>query len=171
MKKLVLLFLVFFVFGKKEVYPDTKADKKPKYVSGELYCNACQGVVRELLRKLRHRTGEADVIAAMEDICNMWHYTAYDFPPPEFKKGCEAFTGYYSEDLERALVNRKKLDIDVETHFCHEITKACVEVFWEHIPGEGINAAEPPTPLKKAETDVSELIEEPDKVQDKHEDL
>ncbi|CAG9315031.1 unnamed protein product [Blepharisma stoltei] len=143
--KFLLLILLVAVLAKKEKYPDSKAKSKPRYLSGELYCNVCQGITRELLKKLRHRSNEADVIAAMEDICNMWTYTAYDFPPPEFKKGCGAFVGYHAEELERILTHRTMNDADLERYFCHEYTKACEDIFWEHVPGDGINSAAAPT--------------------------
>mmetsp|Transcript_32676 Transcript_32676/g.32391 ORF Transcript_32676/g.32391 Transcript_32676/m.32391 type:complete len:228 (-) Transcript_32676:50-733(-) len=143
--KFLLLILLVAVLAKKDKYPDSKAKSKPRYLSGELYCNVCQGITRELLKKLRHRSSEADVIAAMEDICNMWTYTAYDFPPPEFKKGCGAFVGYHAEELERILTHRTMNDADLEAYFCHEYTKACEDIFWEHVPGDGINSAAAPT--------------------------
>jgi hypothetical protein len=76
------------------------AFKKPTYTSNELYCNACQGMVREVMIKLRHRSSEADVVEAMTDICDMWQYAKYEFPPPEFKKGCESLIGDFDEEFE-----------------------------------------------------------------------
>jgi hypothetical protein len=123
--------------ARKQVYEETKAEKKPRYLSGELYCNACQGMIGELLIKLRHRTKESDIVDAMEDLCDMWKFAKYDYPPPEMKKGCEAILGQYSEELEKALMDRNMKDKDVETYFCFELTKACLEIWWEKIPGEG----------------------------------
>jgi hypothetical protein len=134
---LFLLFILSFVIAKKEIHPDTYAEKKPRYLTGELYCNACQGMVGELLLKLRHRTKHSDIIEAMDDLCDMWKFAKYDYPPPEMKRGCEAILGQYSEELESALMDRNMKDKDVETYFCFELTKACLEVFWEKIPGEG----------------------------------
>mmetsp|Transcript_13627 Transcript_13627/g.19907 ORF Transcript_13627/g.19907 Transcript_13627/m.19907 type:complete len:173 (-) Transcript_13627:88-606(-) len=134
-------FLVLFLglcLAKKSVFPDTKAPLKPRYVSGELYCNACQGIVQEALKRLRHRNSEADVIESLEDICNQWNFVVYDYPPPEMHKGCSALMGDYSEKLETALMKRFELDLDVEYYFCHEVTRACVDVFWETIPGESM---------------------------------
>lgn len=132
-----ILLVLCFVLGKKEIHPDTHAEKKPRYLTGELYCNACQGMVGELLIKLRHRTKHSDIIDAMDDLCDMWKFAKYDYPPPEMKRGCEAILGQYSEELENALMDRNLKDKDVETYFCFELTKACLEVFWEKIPGEG----------------------------------
>ena len=134
---LFCLMILCLALGKKEIHPDTHAEKKPRYLTGELYCNACQGMVGELLIKLRHRTKHSDIIEAMEDLCDMWKFAKYDYPPPEMKRGCEAILGQYSEELEKALMDRNMKDKDVETYFCFELTKACLEVFWEKIPGEG----------------------------------
>lgn len=135
--KLLVFGLICISLGKKEIHPDTHAEKKPRYLSGELYCNACQGMIGELLLKLRHRTKHSDIIDAMEDLCDMWKFAKYDYPPPEMKRGCEAILGQYSEELENALMDRNMNDKDVETYFCFELTKACLEVWWEKIPGEG----------------------------------
>jgi hypothetical protein len=133
----LLSILLLSTLARKEIHPDTHAEKKPRYLTGELYCNACQGMVGELLLKLRHRTKQSEIIDAMEDLCDMWKFAKYDYPPPEMKRGCEAILGQYSEDLERALMDRNMSDKDVETYFCFELTKACLEVWWEKIPGEG----------------------------------
>ena len=135
--KILILGLIFASYAKKEIHADTKAEKKPRYLSGELYCNACQGMIGELMIKLRHRTKESDIVDAMEDLCDMWKFAKYDYPPPEMKRGCEAILGTYSEELEKALMNRNMNAKDVETYFCFELTKACLEIWWEKIPGEG----------------------------------
>ena len=127
------------------------ASKRPKSVSSELYCVACQGIVRETLRRLHHKAQESDVIAAMEDLCDMWKYKTYDYPPPEMKRGCNALLGEFEEDLEWALSNRHKLDEDVETYFCHRKTKACGDLDQpETNLDDLIKEAEAKGPIKKA---------------------
>ena len=68
---IILFGLFFFAYARKEIHPDSKAEKKPRYLTGELYCNACQGMIGELMIKLRHRTKESDIIDAMENLCDM----------------------------------------------------------------------------------------------------
>lgn len=36
----------------------------------------------------------------------MKHFSVYEYPPPDMKKGCEAFMEGWSEETERALINR-----------------------------------------------------------------
>lgn len=57
------LFTSFIIKQKKNFFLEKKAKKNqlPLSVEPELYCNSCQAVVRESLKKLRHRTSESDV--------------------------------------------------------------------------------------------------------------
>ena len=76
----------------------------------------------------------------MSDICNPRYYSIYDFPPPDMRKGCEAFINVLScstysfsvslccyqgheEIIERGLVERKG-NADVEHYLCYTKTKA-----------------------------------------------
>lgn len=52
------------------------------------------------------------------------------------QKACNAIIGDFSEDLEDALIHRYERETDVETVFCIDTTKACLDVSWEKIPGE-----------------------------------
>jgi hypothetical protein len=106
---------------------DKSSDKRPTSTSPELYCNACQAVVRELLKKLRHRKSESDVMEAMDDVCNPELYMIYEFPPPEMREGCEAFIMDWEEVVERELQTRPNNDM-IENKICHEISKACHNV-------------------------------------------
>ena len=132
LRVLALSAVLFVAFAEKgvgmggwEEEPNPHAFKKPTYTSNELYCNGCQGMVRECLRKLRHRTSEADVVEAMTDICDMWQYAKYEFPPPEFKKACESLIADFDEVFEYGLVNRYALGLDAEQYICHDVTGAC----------------------------------------------
>lgn len=100
-------------------------DKRPKSVNEDLYCIACQGIVRETLRRLHGRTKQSEVIAVMEDLCDLWKYKTYDYPPPEMARGCNAILGNFEEELEWALTHRNELKEDVETYFCHRKIEAC----------------------------------------------
>lgn len=41
--------------------PEKSSPKRPTGTSPELYCNACQAVVREMVKRLKHRNSESDV--------------------------------------------------------------------------------------------------------------
>ena len=110
----------------------SKAPKKPNYVTPELYCMACQAIVRETAKRLYHKTSQADVIAVMEDLCDMWRYNTYDFHPPMMAKGCNAIHNYYEEELEWAMMHRYELE-DVEDHFCNKQIGACTDISLERV--------------------------------------
>lgn len=112
----------------------SKAPRKPKGVNTELYCVACRAIVRELLTKLRHRTKQSEVIDAMDNICYMWNFKIYEYPPPEMRRGCESLIRDFEEEFETALVNRHKYE-DVEKYICDEVTKACLDVVVTPMPG------------------------------------
>jgi hypothetical protein len=80
-------------------------------------------VVRELLKKLRHRKSESDVMEAMDDVCNPEHYMTYEFPPPEKKEGCEVFIMDWEEVVEKELQTRPDNEV-IEHKICHELSKA-----------------------------------------------
>jgi hypothetical protein len=42
-----------------------------------LYCSACRAIIKEALKKLKHRKGEADVFDALDGICNPELYYVY----------------------------------------------------------------------------------------------
>jgi hypothetical protein len=157
-----LLLLVLGLAVAREYPPESKAPKKPKLMSGELYCNACQGIVRELEKKLRKKTLESDVIEAMEEICDMWKYAAYEFPPPEFKKGCEAFVAEYDELIENAMEQRFTMETDVETYVCHEQTKACVDISLDFIPktDDSILIDNKKVPMKDGKVNLQEAMKD-----------
>eukprot|EP00331_Platyophrya_macrostoma_P028603 CAMPEP_0176446550 /NCGR_PEP_ID=MMETSP0127-20121128/24397_1 /TAXON_ID=938130 /ORGANISM="Platyophrya macrostoma, Strain WH" /LENGTH=175 /DNA_ID=CAMNT_0017832615 /DNA_START=45 /DNA_END=572 /DNA_ORIENTATION=+ len=129
----VLILVVLFVSiadakGKKKKAKSKEVeDIRPSHIQKELYCNSCQAIIRELLKKLRDKTSEQDVVDAMEDICNPKYYSIYDFPPPDMRKGCEAYINGHEEIIEKALIERKG-NRDVEQYVCYTKTKACVDV-------------------------------------------
>lgn len=113
--------------GKKKAASSKSSPKKPEGTSPELYCNVCQAIVKEQLKKLKHRKSETDVIDSLSDVCDPKYYYIYMFPPPEMKEGCQAFIMDWEEDLERVLMEREK-NSDVEQTICYDISKACVNV-------------------------------------------
>ena len=44
--------------------------KRPSYIKDTLYCNVCQAMVREIIKKIRDSTSEIDIMDAMSDICD-----------------------------------------------------------------------------------------------------
>jgi len=48
-------------------------------------------MTRELLRKVRVSTSEIDIMDAMATICSQDNYNTYEYPPPDMRRGCEAF--------------------------------------------------------------------------------
>jgi hypothetical protein len=75
-----VIFLIFLVniveLRKKKKKPKTKKQPvdpkslRPDRIAPELYCDACQAIVAEALKKLRGKKLESDVFEALEDICN-----------------------------------------------------------------------------------------------------
>lgn len=70
-----------------------------------------------MLKKLRHRKSESDVMEAMSDVCNPEYYMVYEFPPPEMREGCEAFIMDWEEVVEKELINRPNNDM-IEEKIC-----------------------------------------------------
>jgi hypothetical protein len=61
----------------KKEKPGKSSPKKPEGTSAELYCNACQAIVKESLKKLKHRKSEAEVFHVMNDVCDPKYYYIY----------------------------------------------------------------------------------------------
>jgi hypothetical protein len=58
---------------------------------------------------------------ALSDICAYRNFSIYEFPPPDMKKGCEAFLSGWNEELETALIERKSNET-IEDEICRDIT-------------------------------------------------
>ena len=112
---------------KKRPAPQKSSKKKPDSVSAELYCNACQAIVKESIKRLKHRKSEAAVFDVLSDACDPKYYYIYMFPPPEMKDGCTAFIMDWEEDLEKVLLERET-NAEVEQKICYEISEACKNV-------------------------------------------
>ena len=50
----------------------------------------------------------------------------YEYPPPDMKKGCEAFISGWSEEVELALIKRE--DNNVEDHICYKLTNVIMHI-------------------------------------------
>ena len=60
--------------GKKKVTipveeVEKSSQKRPSKTSPELYCNACQAIIRESIKTLKHRKSEADVFDFLSEAC------------------------------------------------------------------------------------------------------
>lgn len=72
----VLLVAAFLALGLAKGVKKS-SEKRPNKTSPELYCNACQAIVREALKELKHRKSETDVMATMIEICDPKKYMIY----------------------------------------------------------------------------------------------
>lgn len=44
---------------------------------------------------------------ALSNICSYKNFSVYEYPPPDMKKGCEAFIAGWSDELELTLAKRE----------------------------------------------------------------
>lgn len=112
---------------KEKKPPKDPREKRPDKVSKELYCDACQAIIKEAVKELRGKKKESDVFDYLENVCNPEKYYVYSHPPPEMREGCEAFVNGWEEKIEKVLVNRVNDERPVQ-ELCYEITKACENV-------------------------------------------
>jgi hypothetical protein len=80
------------------------------------------------LKRVRNKTNEWEVVDAMEDICNLWNFKVYAYPPPKMREGCDALIRDYEEEIEWAIAHRNELDEDVEDYICTTTIKACMDL-------------------------------------------
>ncbi len=81
----LLLFLItLFIESKKKkkkkttkIYPDNPKDRRPEKVKPELYCDACQAMVKEAIKALYGKKKETDVVDILSDVCNPEKYYVY----------------------------------------------------------------------------------------------
>lgn len=102
-------------------------DKRPDKIAPELYCDACQAIIKEAVKELRGKKKESDVMDYMETVCNPEKYYVYSHPPPEMREGCEAFINGWEEKIEKVLINRPDDETPLRK-LCYEITQACKDV-------------------------------------------
>ena len=70
---------------KSKPKPEKSSPKRPDGTSPELYCNVCQAICKETLKRLKHRKTEAEVFHELDSVCDPKHYYIYQFPPPEMR--------------------------------------------------------------------------------------
>lgn len=102
---LVIVSLISLIEAKKKKKSENE-DRRPVSIEPLLYCNSCVAVVRESLKKLKDSRREMDVDDTLSTICNQRNFAVYEYPPPDMKKGCEAFIGGWSEEVQVALMKR-----------------------------------------------------------------
>ena len=109
---------------------------RPDYIIPELFCETCRAVVNEVLKELRFKIKESDVIYYLSNIClDEEKFNAYEYIPKDIKATCGIFMGVYEDELTKFLSKRntetpyKSLIYD----FCDEYTQICkgVEVNYE----------------------------------------
>jgi len=138
MKKILLTLIVIYLIGftverqkKKQEKPPKKPfdpkSKRPDSVAPELYCDACQAIIKEATKELRGKKKESDVMAYLEGACNPEKYYVYSHPPPEMRTGCEAFINGWEEQVEKVLIGRPDDETPIR-RLCYEITQACQDV-------------------------------------------
>jgi len=62
---------------KKAEKPTNPKDRRPDKVKPELYCDACQAMVKEAIKSLFGKKKESDVIDLLSDVCNPEKYYVY----------------------------------------------------------------------------------------------
>lgn len=91
MRKLILLLSIIFIIStflveckkkkkktsKTEAKPENPKDRRPDKVKPELYCDACQAMVKEAIKALFGKKKETDVIDILGDVCNPEKYYVY----------------------------------------------------------------------------------------------
>ena len=110
---------------KKE--PKNPLEKRPEKIKPELYCDACQAIIKEAVKELRGKKKESDVMDYMDSVCQPEKYYVYSHPPPEMKEGCEAFINGWEEQVEKVLINRPDDETPIQ-RLCYDISKACQNV-------------------------------------------
>lgn len=90
MKKfIVLLFLALIVFvivesrkktkknNKKAEVPEDPLNRRPDGISKELYCDACQAMIKEGTKELRGKKSESEVFDMLDNVCDPEKYNVY----------------------------------------------------------------------------------------------
>jgi hypothetical protein len=88
MKSLFLLLTIVLLLslpaiqsGKKkkntQKKPENPKERRPDKVKPELYCDACQAMVKEAIKALFGKKKESDVIDVLTDVCNPEKYYVY----------------------------------------------------------------------------------------------
>ena len=101
------------------------SSKKPSETDPNLWCNVCQALVREMIKKLGSKKREYDVLEAYDGICKIESFPSYNFSPPEMVRACKDFVSEHEDDLVDGMVKRKN-NKEVESAICSDATEACI---------------------------------------------
>ena len=79
---LIILLVSINIDAKKRKKTQNKRNLDPKQykpnkLTPELWCDACNAIVRETNRLLRGKSSEADVFEVTDDVCNPERYYTY----------------------------------------------------------------------------------------------
>ena len=131
---IVIIFSVFpYIFSKKKKKKEKNPnDLRPTSISKELFCDACQAIIQEAIKRLRGLKKESDVLNYLTKVCDPERYNIYHFPPPQMREGCEAFYGAYGDEVEKVLINRDD-DANLVKQFCYEETRVCNGVDFKNL--------------------------------------
>lgn len=141
-RKISVLLTLAIIMAEMSLVMTASQPGKPKSVEPLLWCNSCQAIVREMLKKLGSKKREfqvrdklkraeinfEQVIEIWETICDYKNFNIYEFPPPDMKKGCEQFISEYEEEMIDGLVKRNGND-GVEHEICYNVTKVQILLF------------------------------------------
>src|SRR5688572_18765451 len=126
----VVLLLAFLCICNSETARKKKKSsdsQRPLNIDPHLYCVACEAIVKEMLKNIRDSKSEVDIYYALSDICTQRNFYVYDYPPPDMKRGCDAFINGNDDRLAEVLRTREN-NVDVVDNFCLNITRACKDV-------------------------------------------
>ena len=134
-KLFLISFLIITKIEKKRKKNKTLPDPekvRPTSVSKELFCDACEAIIKEACKNLRGKKKESDVEFYLDDVCNPEKYNIYHFPPPDMGRGCREFVAIYGDEIPKVLIDRNNDEEPVQK-LCYEITKVCLNVDWGNI--------------------------------------
>lgn len=85
--KLLVFILIVLVLVKlstekknknsKNRKPKDPKSRRPEKVSAELFCDSCQAILIEAMKKLRGKKKESDILDIMSDVCQQDKYNVY----------------------------------------------------------------------------------------------
>ena len=101
------------------------SSKRPLSVEASKWCNICQAIVREMIKKLKNKRKEYEVLEAYDGICNYELFYVYNHPPPEMEKACKLFVQEHEDDIVDGIRLRKDND-SAENDICNDRTEACL---------------------------------------------
>ena len=99
---------------------------RPTSIDSGAWCDTCQAIVREVIKKLGNKRKEYEVLEAYDGICTYENFYTYNSPPPQMEKNCKEFISAHEDEIIDGITHRKSND-SAESDICAERTKACIE--------------------------------------------